>query len=190
MRKAVVERKTREVDVRVELNLDGGEYEVETPVPFFTHMLETFARHSGVGLKLKASGDLEVDEHHTIEDVAIALGKAIKDALGDKTGIARFGDAVVPMDESVAICGIDVSGRGYLNFDSVLDGDVGGISAENFIHFFDTLCRNAGINAYVSVKGSNLHHMVEVCFKAFAIAMKKAIAVEGEGVRSTKGVLD
>jgi imidazoleglycerol-phosphate dehydratase len=190
MRKAVVERKTREVDIRLELNLDGKGYEIKTPIPFFTHMLETFARHSGIGLKLKASGDIEVDEHHTIEDVAISLGKAIKDALGDKAGIARFGDAVVPMDESVAICGVDISGRGYLNFDSVLDGDVGGISAENFIHFFDTLCRNAGINAYILVKGSNLHHMVEVCFKAFAIALRKAIAVESEGVKSTKGVLD
>jgi imidazoleglycerol-phosphate dehydratase len=190
MRKAVVERKTREVDIRIELNLDVREYEIETPIPFFTHMLETFARHSEIGLNVKAAGDVEVDEHHTIEDVAISLGKAIRDALGDKAGIARFGDAIVPMDESVAICGIDISGRGYLNFDGLLEGEVGGVSAENFIHFFDTLCRNAGINAYISVKGSNLHHIVEVCFKAFAMALKKAITLEGKDVKSTKGTLD
>ncbi|AEA47781.1 Imidazoleglycerol-phosphate dehydratase [Archaeoglobus veneficus SNP6] len=188
MRKARAERKTKEVEVSVSIDLDGGDYEVGTGIPFFNHMLETFAKHAGIGLKLKARGDIEVDEHHTIEDVAIALGEAIKTALGDKKGIARFGDAILPMDDAVAMCGVDVSGRGYFNFEGSV-GDVKGMKAENFVHFFDTLCRNAGINVYLQLKGMNAHHTMEAAFKAFAKAFSEAIEIRGEDVRSTKGVL-
>ena len=186
--KAEVLRKTDEVEVEVKIDLNGGETSIETGIPFFNHMLMTFAKHSEVGLKIRARGDLEVDEHHTIEDVAIALGIAIKKALGDKKGISRFGDAIVPMDESVAICGIDLSGRGVL----VLEGELGdvGIKAENVYHFLDTLCRNAGINAYISVKGSNAHHRIESIFKALALSFKEAIKREGEDVKSVKGIID
>lgn len=186
--KAEVFRKTNEVEVEIKINLEGGEISVETGIPFLNHMLTTFAKHSGVGLKIKAKGDLEVDEHHTIEDVAIALGMAIKKALGDKKGISRFGDAIVPMDESVTICGVDLSGRGIL----ILEGELGDVSikAENIFHFLDTFCRNAGINAYISVKGLNAHHKVESIFKALALSFREAIKKEGEDVKSVKGVID
>jgi len=175
----VVRRKTNEVDVFVEIDLDSSGFNVETDLNFFRHMLETFAKHSNFNLKIRAFGD---NEHHTIEDCAIALGIAIKKALGDKKGIARFGYAMIPMDDAIAICSIDVSGRGYLNLEGELD--------ENYIHFFDTLCRNSGINAYLSIKGFNTHHKIEACFKAFAIALRKAVEVVGKDVASTKGVLD
>jgi len=187
--KASVERKTKEVEVKVKVDLEEKEYSVDTGIAFLNHMLESFAKHAEIGLIVKAKGDLEVDEHHTVEDIAIALGMAIKKALGDKKGIKRFGDSIVPMDESVTICGIDVSGRGFLNFVGKIK-DARNLSAENFIHFFDTLCRNAGMNLYMEVKGSNNHHMMESAFKAFALAFRKAIEVVGEEVRSTKGILD
>jgi imidazoleglycerol-phosphate dehydratase len=188
-RKAVVRRKTKEVDITVLVDLDERGYKIDTGIPFFDHMLESFARHSGVKLVIEAKGDIEVDEHHTVEDVAIALGSAIKKALGDKRGIARFGDAIVPMDDAVAVCGVDIGGRGFLNFEGEI-GDVKGLKFENFVHFFDTLCRNSGINAYQSVKGFNAHHIMEASFKAFGIAFGKASRVIDKEFRSTKGVLD
>lgn len=187
--KAVVERKTKEVEVKVKIDFKDKEYSVDTGIPFFNHMLESFAKHAGIGLVIKAKGDLEVDEHHTVEDVAIALGIAIKKTLGDKKGIKRFGDAIVPMDESVTICGVDVSGRGFFNFEGNVK-DTRNLSAENFTHFFDTLCRNAGINVYMNVKGQNAHHMMESAFKAFALAFKEAVEIVDNEVRSTKGILD
>jgi imidazoleglycerol-phosphate dehydratase len=179
LRKAVVRRKTKEVDIYVEIDLDSKGYSIETDIPFFKHMLETFAKHSGVDLKLRAYGD---DEHHTIEDTAIALGKAIAKALSDKRGVRRFGHAIVPMDDALAVCGLDLSGRGYF----VIEGEID----ENYIHFFDTLCRNSGMNAHLIVKGVNTHHKIESCFKAFALAFKSAIEVVDSDVVSTKGVLD
>lgn len=187
--RAVVERRTKEVEVKVKIDFEDKEYSVDTGIPFFDHMLESFAKHAGVGLVVKAKGDLEVDEHHTVEDVAIAMGVAIKKSLGDKKGIRRFGDAIVPMDDSVAICGIDVSGRGFFNFDGDMR-DARSLSAENFIHFFDTLCRNAGLNVYMNVKGQNAHHMMESAFKAFALALEEAVKIVDGEVRSTKGILD
>jgi imidazoleglycerol-phosphate dehydratase len=186
MRKGSSKRKTKEVDVRVELELDSSGSNVETGIPFFNHMLESFAKHSGVRLVVKARGDVEVDEHHTIEDSAIAIGEALSKALGDKKGIARFGDAIIPMDEAVAICAVDISGRGIFNFEGDLEGK---FNAENFIHFFDTLCRNAGINVYMSIKGKNLHHMMEVGFKSFGIAFGKAAKIVDKEIRSSKGIL-
>jgi len=179
LRKAVVRRKTKEVDIYVEIDLDSKGYSIETDIPFFKHMLETFAKHSSVDLKLRAYGD---DEHHTIEDTAIALGKAIAKALSDKRGVRRFGHAIVPMDDALAVCGLDLSGRGYF----VIEGEID----ENYIHFFDTLCRNSGMNAHLIVKGVNTHHKIESCFKAFALAFKSAIEVVDSDIVSTKGVLD
>ncbi len=179
LRKAVVRRKTREVDIYVEIDLDRKGYSIETDIPFFKHMLETFAKHSCISLKLRAYGD---DKHHTIEDTAIALGKAIAKALGEKRGIRRFGQAIVPMDDALAICGLDLSGRGYF----VIEGEID----ENYIHFFDTLCRNSGMNAHLIVKGQNMHHKIEACFKAFALSFKSAREIVDEDVVSTKGTLD
>ena len=189
MRKSALSRKTKEVEVKVEVNLDSSGYEIQTGIPFFNHMLESFAKHSGIGLNLFAKGDIEVDEHHTVEDTAITFGEAIKEALGEKRGIRRFGDAIIPMDESVAICGVDISGRGVFNFDGKLKG-LDDFKGENFYHFFDTLCRNSGLNVYLSAKGKNPHHVMEACFKAFGIALKKAIEIVDEDVKSTKGMLD
>lgn len=188
MRKSSLKRKTKEVNVEVEVNLDNSGYEVQTGIPFFNHMLESFAKHSGIGLKLSAKGDIEVDEHHTVEDTAIALGETIREALGEKRGIRRFGDAIIPMDESVAICGVDISGRGVFNYDGRMKGS--DFKGENFYHFFDTLCRNSGLNVYLSAKGKNPHHMMEACFKAFGVALKKAVEIVDEEVKSTKGMLD
>jgi|Deesub1362A_J573_1020465.scaffolds.fasta_scaffold00195_54 imidazoleglycerol-phosphate dehydratase len=183
-------RKTKETEVSVELDLDSEcEYEIKTPIPFFTHMLETFARHSEISLKVHSEGDVDVDEHHTVEDTAIALGRALKEAIGDKTGIERFGDAILPMDESIAICGVDVSGRGVFRFDGTIRGEVKGFKAENFLHFFETIARESGINTYLSIKGENLHHMMEAGFKAFAVSLRKALRISGKGLRSTKGEL-
>ncbi len=181
-----VERKTREVEVVVKLSLEGGEIEIDTGIGFLDHMLTSFAFHSGIGLEIKARGDLHVDEHHTVEDVAITLGRAFRKAIEGKR-LSRFGSAIVPMDESVAICGVDISGRGYF----VLEGEFGdaGIRGENAVHFLDTFCRNAGVNVYIQVKGRNEHHKMESAFKALALALRQALK-EAEDVRSTKGRID
>ncbi len=191
LREGKCSRKTRETDVtvRICINPDSPEISISTGIPFLDHMLESFAKHANLALEIRAKGDLEVDEHHTIEDVAIVLGRAIKEALGDKKGIRRFGSAIVPMDDAVAICGIDVSGRGYFNFSGVT-GDVKGVKAENFEHFFDSLCRNSGINMYLEVKGRNSHHIMEASFKAFSIAFREAVELTGSSIPSTKGSLD
>ncbi len=188
-RKGRYDRKTKETDISVKIDLDSGEYEISTPIPFFTHMLETLAKHSGIGIKLIAKGDVEVDEHHTIEDIAIAIGRALSKALEDKRGIERFGHAILPMDESVAICGIDISGRGVFRFEGDVRGEIKNFKGENFIHFFETLSREAGINIYLEIKGFNLHHKMEAGFKAFAVALKNAVRISGEDPRSTKGSL-
>ncbi len=187
-RKAIVRRKTEEVDVTVLIDLDESGAKIGTGIPFFDHMLRSFAKYSDVRLEIEAKGDLDIDEHHTIEDVAIAMGIAVRRALGDKVGITRFGDEIVPMDDALAICAVDISGRGYFNFDGKIDDS--GIKFENFVHFFDTLCKNAGMNVHLSVKGFNSHHMMEACFKAFGIAFGKAVRISGKGIRSVKGVLD
>lgn len=185
--KARVSRETKETKVEVYVDFFGEDYEISTGIAFLDHMLENFAKHAEIGLVVKAKGDLEVDEHHTVEDVAITLGRAFKEALGSKEGLKRFGYAIVPMDESVAICGIDLSGRGVF----VLNGEFGdaGIKGENVVHFFDTFCRNSGINVFLEVRGANSHHKIEASFKALALSIKMATE-KGKGVRSTKGVLD
>jgi len=176
-------RKTEETEVDV---IFGSEKtDIRTGIPFLNHMLKTLSKHSGYGLIVKATGD---DEHHIIEDVAICLGNAIGNI--SKKGIERFGDAIVPMDDAVAICGLDFSGRGIF----VFEGDIrdGSMKSEDFIHFLDTLCRNAGLNVYLKVMGKNSHHMMEAAFKALAISLKKALrkSESEDGFRSAKGVLD
>ncbi len=173
-------RKTEEVDVIVSI---GSTTKAETGIPFLDHMLLTFAKHSGLEVEVKASGDIE---HHVVEDVAICLGEAIAEI--NKKGIERFGDAIVPMDDAVAICGLDFSGRGVF----VLDGEFGDgeIRGCDFEHFLDTLCRKAGLNVYLKISGRNPHHKMEAAMKSIAIALKKALRKTGEGYRSVKGVLD
>lgn len=181
-----IQRKTDEVEVYVKLEPDEDFVEVETGIGFLDHMLKTLAIHGNLGIVVKARGDLEVDEHHTIEDVAIALGKALKEVV-KKRKIRRFGSAIVPMDDSVALCGIDVSGRGYFLVEGEFEDS--GIKGENVIHFFDTICRNSGINAYMQVRGANSHHKIESAFKAFAISLRQALE-DDDKVRSAKGTLD
>ncbi len=177
-----VKRKTTETEVEVELKAEKTE--IDTGIKFFDHMLKTLAKHSGLNIVVKARGD---DIHHIIEDVAICLGRAFSGI--DKKGIERFGDAIVPMDESVTICGIDFSGRGVFVFEGEIK-DYRDFRAEDFLHFFDTFCRNSGMNVYMCIKGKNSHHMIESAFKAFAIALKKALKKTSEDYRSVKGILD
>ena len=174
-------RKTEETEVTVIFGADKTE--VDTSIAFLDHMLKTLAKHSGYGIVVKAKGD---NEHHVIEDVAICFGNAIREV--GKKGIERFGDAIVPMDDAVAICGLDFSGRGVFVFDGEIRN--GEMKGEDFLHFLDALCRNAGLNVYLRVKGSNSHHMMEAAFKALAISLRKALKKSGEDYRSAKGVLD
>ncbi|MEM1593244.1 MAG: imidazoleglycerol-phosphate dehydratase [Archaeoglobaceae archaeon] len=176
-----VTRKTEETEVVA--TFDAEKTEISTGIDFFDHMLQTIAKISGYKIEVKAKGK---DEHHVIEDVAICLGKSIAEI--EKKGIDRFGFAIVPMDESVATCALDFSGRGVFVFEGELKDS--GIRAEDFLHFFDTLCRNSGLNVYLAVKGKNSHHMIEACCKSFALALKQALKKSSNEYRSAKGVLD
>lgn len=191
MRTSKQKRKTRETDIELKLNLDGiGSADIDTGIAFFDHMLTSMTRHGNLDLTVRASGDVLVDEHHTIEDVAIVLGKAIEKALGDKKGIARFGEARVPMDEALAEVALDLGGRSYLAFDArFMSPRVGDFGTQMIRHFFESLINNGGINVHMKVDGENDHHKIEALFKAFAVALKRAAALSGEGVPSTKGVL-
>lgn len=191
MRTSKISRKTKETDIQLELNLDGsGVADVSTGLGFFDHILTSFARHAEFNLKIRAEGDLYVDEHHLVEDTGIVLGKALSEALGNMAGIARFGEARIPMDEALADVALDIGGRSYL----VLKSDfasplVGQFSTQLVRHFFETLASNAKITVHASVYGDNDHHKIEALFKAFAYAMKKAVKIEGKDVKSTKGTL-
>jgi imidazoleglycerol-phosphate dehydratase len=191
-RTASQQRVTGETSVLVELDLDGtGAARVSTGVPFFDHMLAQLAKHGLLDLTVQAQGDIEVDAHHTVEDTAITLGQALRTALGDKTGISRFGDAVVPLDETLARAAVDVSGRPYL-VHSEPDGMAPLIgSYDTTRHFFESLAAAAGICLHLSVTGRNPHHIVEAQFKAVARALRAAVAADprAAGVPSTKGVL-
>jgi len=191
MRTAAISRKTNETDISLEINLDGeGKAEIDTGIGFFDHMLNSFARHSGFDLQVKAEGDLIVDCHHLIEDVAIVLGKALAEALGDKKGIARFGDARIPMDEALAEVVLDIGGRSYHVMDAkFISPKVGDFSTQMVGHFFESLTGNAAITMHSKVSGHNDHHMIEALFKAFAYAMKTAVRIEGDNIKSTKGCL-
>lgn len=191
MRSSKITRKTNETYIEVKITLEGsGNTDINTGIPFFDHMLNSFAKHGSFDLVVKASGDLSVDDHHTIEDVGIALGSAIAKALGDKKGIERFGEARVPMDEALATVAIDISGRNFLVFNATFESQkIGSFNPRNTGHFFESLASNGGINAHLAVTGENDHHKIEALFKAFGIALKRAAKIRGSGVPSTKGVL-
>ena len=195
---AKVSRKTSESAVELELNLDGsGVSEIETTVPFFNHLLTAFSKHSLIDLKVKAKGDTEIDIHHTVEDVAIVLGQALKEALGDKAGISRYGDAVVPLDEALARAVVDISGRPYLVHEGEPAGFeyhlIGGHFTGSMVrHVFEAIAHNAGITLHVSLLGGrDAHHIAEAQFKAFARALRAAVEPDPrvQGVPSTKGSL-
>ena len=193
-RKGRVERKTKETDIKVELELDGsGKAEVETGMPFLNHMLDSFSRHGLFDLKLKAKGDIEVDYHHTVEDVGLALGQAFKESLGDKQGIRRFGEASCPLDETLAKVVVDLSGRLYLSYNvKIRPGRVGNFDTDLPHEFFAAFANQLGMNLHIDVvRGENPHHIIEACFKAFARAMDMATQLDTriQGVLFTKGTL-
>ena len=193
-RTAEIERKTAETDIRVSLALDGdGSGERDTGVGFLDHMLDLLARHGRLDLTVSADGDLETGAHHTVEDVGICIGQALDQALGDRAGIARYGQATVPMDESRASCAIDISGRGLCSFEATLPpGAIGNFDHELAEEFFRALSTNAKLTLHLRVEsGTNAHHMIEAAFKAFARALRAAVALDASevGVPSTKGTL-
>lgn len=193
-RKSEIKRKTLETDIALALNIDGsGNAEVQTGIGFLDHMLGSFAKHSGMDLTLRCQGDLVVDDHHTAEDCAIALGQAFEMALGDKKGICRFGDAVAPLDEALARVVVDLSGRPYSKVMLALpDGMIGNLKNENLTHVFESFAMSAKITLHVDVlRGENSHHKAEAAFKAFALALRAAVRRRGDSndVPSTKGVL-
>jgi imidazoleglycerol-phosphate dehydratase len=191
-RTASVKRKTLETDITLSLNLDGeGRDSIATGVGFFDHMLTLFSRHSKIDLDVKATGDTHVDFHHTVEDVGIALGQALKDALGDKAGIERYGWAMLPMDEAIARVALDLSGRPYLVFNASFPADkVGDFDSSLVEEFFRAIVTNAALTLHIEVPyGRNTHHMAEAVFKGFARALRTAVRVTGKGIPSTKGTL-
>ena len=190
-RNANVSRKTSETDINIKMNLDGtGEYNISTGVNFFNHMLESFSKHSMVDLDVQATGDIEIDDHHTIEDIGILLGEAFSEAIGDKKGIKRMAHAIVPMDESVATVAIDIGGRSYCNMNFDFKNDkIGDMTADVVVHFFESFASSAKVNIYAVAEGANDHHKAEAIFKAFAKSLKEAIKIEHDQIPSTKGVL-
>lgn len=194
IRSADIQRKTSETEILLQIGLDGtGRHQIDTEIPFFSHMLTLFSVHSLCDLKITARGDIEVDDHHSVEDIGICLGQGIKQALGEKRGIKRYGEATVPMDEALVRAVIDLSGRPYLVYNAALPQEkIGGLSTENVREFFYALVIAAGMNLHIDViRGENSHHIVEAIFKAFARAFREAIAIEPrvEGVWSSKGSL-
>ncbi|MDO5415750.1 MAG: imidazoleglycerol-phosphate dehydratase HisB [Lachnospiraceae bacterium] len=194
MREAVIERSTKETNISMTFCLDGtGKADIRTGIGFFDHMLNSFARHGLFDLTLRVSGDLEVDTHHTIEDVGIVLGKAIKEAVGEKKGIVRYGSKILPMDESLILCALDLCGRPYLVYDLNLDREfVGDLETEMVKEFFYAVSYAGEMNLHIKqLSGSNNHHIIEGAFKAFAKALDEAVQMDGRinGVLSTKGSL-
>jgi imidazoleglycerol-phosphate dehydratase len=194
-RNATIERKTKETDIRLTLELDGrGGNDIDTGVPFFDHMLTQIARHGFFDLTLAAKGDIEVDAHHTVEDVGICLGEAFKKALGNKSGIRRYGRGTMPMHEALASVILDFSGRPFLVFNVPLPKtQVGNFEVELVEEFFTAFCNHAGANVHVNLAyGENLHHIIEAVFKAFAKALDEACGLDSriEGVLSSKGKLE
>ena len=189
-RRARNERRTKETQIEVTVDLDATDpTHVSTGIGFFDHMLEQIAKHGGFSLQLTCKGDLQIDEHHTVEDCALALGETLRKALGSKVGIARYG-FLLPMDESQARVAIDLSGRAYAVFEGRFGRDqVGGLPTELVPHFFRSLADSLGAAIHVSVSGENTHHMVEACFKGVGRALRQAFRREGEDLPSTKGVL-
>lgn len=202
MRNASIERNTKETAIKLSLDLEGGEVQVKSGSGFFDHMMTLFAHHAQIGLFLTCDGDVEVDFHHSCEDIGIVLGEAVKTALGDKNGINRYGSIILPMDEALVLCAVDLGGRSMLRYDVPLrasrleDGGaedkpkVGVFDCELVEEFFTAFCRSAGANLHIrKLDGSNTHHILEGVFKAFGRALREAVKVVGGGLPSTKGVL-
>lgn len=193
-REVLVERKTKETDIKMSLNIDGtGKANINTGIGFFDHMLEGFAKHGFFDLECKIDGDLHVDGHHTVEDAGIVLGQAISKAIGDKKGIHRYGYFVLPMDDSLSLCAVDLCGRPYFVFDCEFPVErVGGLDTELVKEFFYAVSYSAGMNLHIRMlSGNNAHHMIEAMFKAFAKALDQATGMDERitGVLSTKGTL-
>ena len=194
MRISEIKRTTKETDIALKLCLDGGEKKIEGDCGFFNHMMTLFASHSGYGLELRYKGDTEVDYHHSVEDVGIVLGSAFYEALGNKVGIARYGDIMLPMDESLVLCALDVSGRAYLKYGlNITSEKIGDFDTELVEEFFLAFVRNANITLHIKqLDGTNAHHIAEAAFKAFARAMRQAVEIDEKTkneIPSTKGVL-
>jgi imidazoleglycerol-phosphate dehydratase len=194
-RVAVVERNTRETRIRVEIDLDGrGVHEITTPLPFLSHMLDQLGRHGLFDLRVHAEGDTHIDGHHTTEDLGIALGQAVQRALGDKVGIKRYGSATLPMDEACVTCALDLSGRPFFVWRVPMPkAKVGEFDTELAEVFFEGFARGASVNLHMHlIEGQVLHHIIEICFKAFAKALREAVDVDPRivGVPSTKGTLN
>lgn len=191
MRTAQINRDTKETQIKLEINLDGtGVRKIHTGVGFFDHMLELFACHSNCDLTLECKGDLNVDAHHTVEDVGIVLGKAIAEALGDKRGIARYSSVFLPMDESLAGVVLDVSGRAFLVFKAEFCGMIGDFDGQLVEEFFRAVCTNAGLTLHINLLyGQNSHHKAEAIFKGFARALRDAVKIVSDEIPSSKGVI-
>jgi len=195
MRKASIERKTKETDIKLSINLDGkGQYSINTSIPFFDHMLSLMCKHGIFDMRLKAKGDIDIDFHHTVEDIGIVLGKAIKQALGDMKGISRFGQATVPMDEALASVNIDISGRPFLVYRVSFPkkSKIKSFDPDLIEDFFQALASNSGITIHVdSPYGRNTHHIIEAAFKALGKALRNAVSIDPrmKGLPTTKGQL-
>ncbi|MCL2372644.1 MAG: imidazoleglycerol-phosphate dehydratase HisB [Defluviitaleaceae bacterium] len=191
MREAVVNRETLETKIKLQLNLDNPGAKISTGVGFFDHMLNLLAFRAGIGLEVSCQGDLHVDDHHTIEDVGIALGTAFAEAISDKRGINRYGNAAIPMDEALAECALDISGRGFLVFNAQMpQPQIGNFNTEMTEEFFRAFATKAGITLHINLRyGKNTHHIIEAIFKAVGVAISQAIKVNGTEISSTKGLL-
>lgn len=195
MRVSEIHRKTRETDISLRLDLDGtGKCNINTDCGFLNHMLELFSKHSRIDLDVTCKGDTEVDFHHTVEDVGIVLGQAISEALGDKRGITRYGSMILPMDETLVLAAVDISGRAYLNFDAQMPCQkVGDMDTELVEEFFWAFVRNCNVTLHIKLlDGKNTHHIIEGVFKSFARTMKAAVSIDptlGGEIPSSKGVL-
>lgn len=192
MREFNIERKTKETDINVKLNIDGsGKRDIKTGIGFFDHMLELFAVHGNFDLVAKCDGDLNVDGHHTVEDIGIALGKCIAKCLGDKVGILRYADVSIPMDESLASVSLDISGRSFLVFNAAIDGMCGDFDNQLTEEFFRAVANYGGLTLHINLNyGINNHHKIEAIFKAFARALARAVKIVSDKVPSSKGVLE
>lgn len=191
MRRAELTRETKETHIHLKLSLEGGEIDIQTGIGFFDHMLHAFAFYAGFGLTLTVNGDLEVDGHHTVEDTGIVLGEAIREALGDKRGLHRFGSAYVPMDEALGFTALDFSGRAFLVYEAEMpQARIGAFDSCLTEEFLRAMAFHAGLTLHIrALYGRNAHHMTEALFKSLGLAMKEAVKREGEGIPSTKGLL-
>ena len=192
MRKCKIERETLETKISILLNLDGdGKYKINTSLRFLDHLLETFAKYGNFNIEITSKGDIDVDDHHLVEDIGIVLGRAFKKCTGGKKGIKRISSAIVPMDDSLAMVAVDISGRAFFKIKGSFKREkIGDVSTENIPHFLDSFAKNYGITLHCEVEGVNDHHKAEALFKALGIAISDALTLEDNKIKSTKGLLD